>query len=81
MDNIEKFIGSESLTVSEAMQKIDVNANGILFLVNDGGTLISCITDGDIRRYLLSGGEMRGAVIDAANNHPKIARSRERTGR
>lgn len=73
MDNIEKFIGSESLTVSEAMQKIDINANGILFLVNDRGILISCITDGDIRRYLLAGGQMSGLAAYAANNHPKVA--------
>lgn len=73
MDNIEKFIGNDSLTISEAMQKIDVNANGILFLVNDKGTLISCITDGDIRRYLLAGGQMSGSAADAANNHPKVA--------
>ena len=73
MDNIEKFIGNDSLTVSEAMQKIDANANGILFLMNDRGALISCITDGDIRRYLLAGGQMSGAAADAANNHPKVA--------
>lgn len=75
MDNIEQFIGSESLTVSEAMQKIDINSNGILFLVNERGILTFCITDGDIRRYLLAGGEMSGAAIDAANKHPKKAQT------
>ena len=77
MDSIKKFIGSESLTVSEAMQRIDNNANGILFLVNDRGALISCITDGDIRRYLLAGGQISGSAADAANNHPKVAHSFE----
>ena len=75
MDNFEKFIGSESLTVSEAMQRIDVNSYGILFLVNDRGILTYCITDGDIRRYLLAGGKMFGAAVDAANNNPKYAKS------
>ncbi len=75
MDNIEQFIGSESLTVSEAMQKIDINANGILFLVNEKRILTFCITDGDIRRFLLSGGKMSEAAIYAANNHPKLAHS------
>ena len=75
MDNIEQFIGSESLTVSEAMQKIDINSNGILFLVNERGIMTFCITDGDIRRYLLAGGEMSGAAINAANKHPKKAHS------
>ena len=77
MDNIEKYKGNETLTVSEAMQKIDENANGILFLVNDRDVLTFCITDGDIRRYLLAGGKMSGKVVDAANNHPKFAYSIE----
>lgn len=75
MDNIEKFIGNEFLTVSEAMQKIDINANGILFLVDECGILTYCITDGDIRRFLLSGGKMSESVVKAANNHPKLAHS------
>lgn len=75
MDSIEKFIGGESLTVSEAMQKIDGNANGILFIADSCNRLIGCITDGDIRRYLLAGGKMSGAAIDAANRTPKVAKS------
>ena len=31
MDNIQQFIGKQNLTVSEAMQRIDRNACGILF--------------------------------------------------
>lgn len=75
MDNqeLQKFVGQDSLTVSQAMQKIDANASGILFLVDGIGALIGCITDGDIRRYLLSGGAMSGMAIDAANKEPKIA--------
>ena len=74
---LQKFIGNEKLTVSEAMQKIDRNAAGILFFVNETGILIGCITDGDIRRYLLSGGTMAGVAVDAANKFPKVARSSE----
>ena len=79
MDNqeLQKFVGQDSLTLSQAMQKIDANASGILFLVDGIGTLIGCITDGDIRRYLLSGGAMSGMAIDAANKEPKIAYSFE----
>ena len=79
MDNqeLQKFVGQDSLTVSQAMQKIDANASGILFLVDGIGALIGCITDGDIRRYLLSGGAMSGMAIDAANKEPKIAYSFE----
>ena len=77
MDEVHAFLGKENLSVSEAMQCIDRNAYGILFLVNNDGKLIGCVTDGDIRRYLLSGGQMTGNVIDAANRTPKTAVSED----
>ena len=42
MDNIELFIAKDNLNVSEAMQKIDKNANGILFLTDSNGKLHGC---------------------------------------
>lgn len=77
MDNIEllDYSGNEMLTVSEAMQKIDKNSIGILFLVDAKNILKACITDGDIRRFLLAGGKMTGAVLEAANKNPKCAKS------
>ena len=73
MDEIKKFIGNKSLTISEAMKKIDENTNGILFLCDDVGALVGCVTDGDIRRYMLAKGDMQGLAIDAANLNPKVA--------
>lgn len=63
------------MTVSEAMQKIDANTCGILMISDGDGKLVGCLTDGDIRRYLLSGGRLDGNVIEAANRHPKYART------
>lgn len=77
MDNIQSFIGREPLTVSEAMQKIDNNQNGILFIVDGDNKLLGCITDGDVRRFLLSGGNMDSPAINAANSKPRSARSIE----
>ena len=75
--DLQKFIGKNSLTVSEAMQKIDANTSGILFLTDADGVLAGCITDGDIRRYLLSGGSMQDASMNAANKTPKVAKHLE----
>lgn len=75
MNNINIFTGNERLTVSEALQLIDKNSSGILFLINDTGKLIGCVTDGDIRRFLLSGGRMSANIIDAANKSPRVART------
>ena len=79
MDNqeLQQFIGSGRLTVAEAMRRIDGNTYGILFLMDEGGHLKSCLTDGDIRRYLLSGGKMDGPAAEAANPRPRVAKSDE----
>lgn len=75
MDNIEQYIAKDTLSVSEAMRDIDKNAGGILFLTGENNKLTGCITDGDIRRFLLKGGKMDDQAIKAANLHPKVARS------
>lgn len=72
---LNDFLGGEELTVSEAMQKINANANGILFINDQDGCLIGCITDGDIRRYLLAGGKMTSSVKEALNRSPRVAKS------
>ena len=73
--NISKLISNRAITVSSAMQQIDNNAGGTLFLLDDDEQLLACITDGDIRRYLLSGGQMNDNVLSAANKHPRYAKS------
>ena len=74
---IKSYLGNHDISLSQAMQAIDENAEGILFLVDDVGRLTGCITDGDIRRFLLSGGKMDDAAMKAANLHPKAADSFE----
>lgn len=75
MDDKNSLIGYDILTVSETMQRIDANNEGILFIINDNLSLIGCITDGDIRRFLLAGGKMDASVKDALNDNPKYAKS------
>ena len=73
--DLQKFIGSENMTVSEVMQKIDLNTNGILFFLDGNNRLKGCTTDGDIRRFLLSGGKISEVATNAINNKPKFAHS------
>ena len=77
MDNMKDYLGKQDLTVSEAMQRIDKNASGILFLVDNESKLLGCVTDGDVRRYLLSGGKMDDRATEAANMHPRHANTIE----
>ena len=79
MDNQEmiKYIGKDNFTVVQCMQKIDANTSGILFLVDGQDRLTGCITDGDIRRFLLAGGKMTDSASGAANPTPKLAYTRD----
>lgn len=74
---IQKFVGTLNFTVAEAMQKIDVNTSGILFLVDERNELKYSLTDGDIRRFLLAGGRMDDSAEKAANPKPRYAHSHE----
>lgn len=70
-EKIPMFIGKPSMTVVDAMEKIDKNGKGILFLVNEKGTLIGSITDGDIRRWLIKTGDLNAPITEAMHPNPK----------
>ncbi|WP_448585431.1 N-acetylneuraminate synthase family protein [Thermaurantiacus sp.] len=67
--NIVPFVllSEESLLV--ALQKISANKSGILFLVGIGGVLEAVLTDGDVRRHILSQSalDVTQPAITAAN--------------
>lgn len=59
-------------TVVEAMQKIDANAKGILFVVEEEYKLIGVVTDGDIRRWLIKTGNLQEEVSKIMNLSPRV---------
>lgn len=68
---LQKYIGTEELTVIEAMQKIDANTAGLLYIVNEEEKLSGCLTDGDIRRWIIKTGNLDGKVLQAMNKTPR----------
>jgi len=46
---------NSSITLKEALSRLDATAQGVLLLVDERECLIRTVTDGDIRRLLLSG--------------------------
>ena len=71
-EHLEKFIGTTKMTIVDAMGKIDINAKGILFLVDEQRVLLGCITDGDIRRWLIKSGDLNASVENAMVISPKF---------
>ena len=70
-ERLQKFIGTEAISIVDAMAKIDANTKGVLFIVNKEGRLSGCITDGDIRRWILGAGDINASVSSAMNHSPK----------
>ena len=71
-EQLIQFLGESTLHIVEAMEKIDANAHGILFIVDKSGRLQGTVTDGDIRRWIIRSGKLDVAVADIMNKDPKI---------
>lgn len=67
----------ETETIRGALERLNRTAKKILFTVDGSHRLTAALTDGDVRRYLLSGGSLEDAVSAAGNHRPITARSRE----
>ncbi|MCI8550424.1 MAG: NTP transferase domain-containing protein [Lachnospiraceae bacterium] len=69
--NIQAYLINENISVGEMIQKLDANGKGILFIC-EKEQLKGVVSDGDIRRYMLRGGDMGQAVKSMANYCPKF---------
>lgn len=69
---IETLLAFQNNTVVEAMQKIDNNAKGILFIIDAKERLIGVLTDGDIRRWIIKTGDLHARVERIMNKEPKV---------
>lgn len=77
-NEIEKFIILENTQLAKAMQKIDDNANGIVFVVDEKRHLSGAVSDGDIRRWLLKAGSLDAQVSLLMNCNPYSIREEAR---
>lgn len=76
-ESFRQLLIAEDMTVYDAMQRMNDVAPKVLFLVRDN-KLVAALTDGDIRRWLLSQGDLRDTVNKAANYSPLSLGEHER---
>ena len=69
MNDVSKFFIEEDKTVIEAMKALDEVATKVLFVQKDG-VLQAALSDGDIRRWILSCGDLNASVKKVANYRP-----------
>lgn len=70
--NYPELCVTYTTSIREAMCQLNHTAKKILFVLK-GDKLYGTLTDGDIRRFLLAGGNMSAPAAEAAFLHPKTA--------
>ena len=77
-DNLELYKCIPGDTIVDAMKKIDKNNRGLLYVVDVDDTLVGCITDGDIRRWIIKGGGLEATAGNAMNTEPVFVNKSDR---
>ena len=70
MSNISQYLIQKNESIKKAIELIDKGARKIIFVVDSENKLYSTITDGDIRRWIIKTGGIRGKVDDICNKNP-----------
>lgn len=64
--------------VIEAYRRLDRTAKRILFVLEEGGRLEATLTDGDLRRFIMAGGELSSTIESAMYTKPKVLHEENR---
>lgn len=64
---ITDFLVSSEDNIENVLRKIDQNGHGVVFVVDSQKRVIGSISDGDIRRYLVSGGDFHSSCEKTMN--------------
>ena len=71
-NKLQQFLVNKNETIITSMKKLDKNAHKILFVIDSSETLIGSLTDGDIRRWILSGNELSDQVDKVCHKTPSF---------
>lgn len=71
---LARLLVTEDASVRQALEAIDRGAVEVALVVDSHGALVGTVSDGDIRRALLSGTSLEDRVAPYANRKPTTAR-------
>ena len=75
MYSYKELIIRDNLPLKEAMRALDNTAMKVLFVVDHKGVFVGSLTDGDIRRWILKGGALKGTSVQVAFKNAFVASS------
>ena len=67
---VKELLIKESASVKAALKRIQDTSKRVLFVVDNKGSLMGSINDGDIRRWILKKGDLNSSVKMAFNKNP-----------
>ena len=76
-ERVHNFLIASTETLRTALRLLSANGRHVVFVVDDG-RLVGALSDGDVRRFLLAGGDLDADIGKAANFSPKFVFSTER---
>ena len=68
--SIARFFVNKDVKLKAAMQQLEETEERILFVIGEEGRLFGSLTDGDIRRWILSDGSLGEYVQEVCNRQP-----------
>ncbi|MGB6191231.1 MAG: sugar phosphate nucleotidyltransferase [Terracidiphilus sp.] len=71
-EDIKPFLVPQTHTIRQAMEQLEKSEEKIVFVVDDGLRLIGSLTDGDIRRWILSDGDLQAQALRVCNCNPHV---------
>jgi dTDP-glucose pyrophosphorylase len=71
-DNVAPFLVPQTHTIRQAMEQLEKTEEKIIFVVDGELRLIGSLTDGDIRRWILSDGDLKAQVFQICNRTPYV---------
>lgn len=72
MQSVHDILVKSSITLREALLRIDTSSKQILLVIDDTGRLIGTLSDGDIRRGLLSGHTLNESIAPIYFSKPTV---------
>jgi len=72
-DNVKAFLVPQTHTIRQAMEQLEKTEEKIVFVVDAESRLVGSLTDGDIRRWILSDGDLKAQVFRVCNRKPYVA--------
>ena len=71
-ENVRPFLVPQTHTIRQAMEQLEKTEEKIVFVVDADSRLVGSLTDGDIRRWILSDGDLKAQVLTCATATPML---------